>query len=89
MITLILILGLLLIWVAVDIENFKIKNPILILLIQILLICFGTDLVSESNFRKKIDLPEEISQVTYSDTLKGYYDSKGTLHIEFNNSRNK
>jgi len=38
---------------------------------------------------RKIDLPEEISQVKETDTLKGYYDSKGVLHIEFNNKRNQ
>lgn len=37
----------------------------------------------------KIELPEEANQITANDTLKGYYDSKGTLHIEFNNKRNQ
>jgi len=37
---------------------------------------------------RKINLPEEINQVKATDTLKGYYDSKG-LHIEFNNKRNQ
>ena len=37
----------------------------------------------------KINLPEEIDQLKPTDTLKGYYDSKGVLHIEFNNKRNQ
>lgn len=37
----------------------------------------------------KVDLPEEYKSITPNDTLKGYYDSDGVLHIEFNNQRNK
>lgn len=40
-------------------------------------------------FNNIVDLPEEISQVTKEDTLRGYYDSNGILHIEFNNLKNR
>lgn len=35
-----------------------------------------------------IILPEEYNQIKATDTLRGYYDSTGVLHIEFNNKRN-
>jgi len=38
--------------------------------------------------KPKIDLPEEYKNITKSDNLKGYYDSDGTLHIEFDNTNN-
>lgn len=37
----------------------------------------------------KVSLPEEAGLITVNDTLKGYYDNNGTLHIEFNNKRNQ
>lgn len=52
---------------------------------SVLLICAS----DRNEIYPKIDLPEEYSQIKESDTLKGYYDSKGTLHIEFNNKRNQ
>lgn len=37
----------------------------------------------------KVDLPEEYKEITVKDTLRGYLDNKGVLHIEFNNKRNQ
>jgi len=58
-------------------------------LIFIILLCYSGGVYVGSMGKNKIDLPEEISQVKPTDTLKGYYDSKGVLHIEFNNKRNQ
>lgn len=37
----------------------------------------------------KVDLPEEYKAITPEDNLKGHFDNKGVLHIEFNNKRNQ
>lgn len=63
------------------IETFKI--------LFIIILCYCGGLYIGNMGKGKINLPEEINQVKATDTLKGYYDSKGVLHIEFNNKRNQ
>lgn len=80
----IIIIGILLLLLS---DNIKYSLVITIgLFIMISSIFFGKDINSKI---PSIILPEEYNQIRETDTLKGYYDSKGTLHIEFNNKRNK
>lgn len=65
------------------------KNDMTIVILWLVLIVLVIFAPILSRDNHKINLPEEISQVKESDTLKGYYDSKGILHIEFNNKRNQ
>ena len=57
--------------------------------IILILVCCLAALSFKQYSAPKIELPEEYKAVTEKDTLKGYYDSKGILHIEFNNKRNQ
>jgi len=63
------------------------NTSITIILVVLILCGFLSPIISRDE--PKINLPEEISQVKATDTLKGYYDSKGVLHIKFNNKRNQ
>lgn len=47
------------------------------------------EIAAEVAKRPLIELPEEYKAITPNDNLMGYYDSKGVLHIQFNNQRNK
>lgn len=63
--------------------------------ISLLIISFVLGVIFEYTLRYEkihapaVELPEEYKSITTNDTLRGYFDSKGVLHIEFNNKLNK
>lgn len=71
-------------FLATDSDDNLLGIPIGILIL-LLSLAFNTEC---NNNTPNIILPEEYKLIRETDTLKGYYDSKGTLHIEFNNKRN-
>lgn len=85
-------------FLATEDDNNLIGIPAGILILLLSLAAFNND-DDKNNTKSKeskgcnnnipnIILPEEYKLIRETDTLKGYYDSEGTLHIEFNNKRN-